>query len=281
MDLTEVKIVADSSADVLEIENKEIAYGVAPLKMISAKAEYVDDGALDVEKMIDELDENDGKVTSSCPSEGDWLEMFEDKKYVFCLTITSNLSGSYNAACLAKREYEEKYPDRKVYVIDTLSTGPETKLIIEKLQEWIVAGEEFEEICKKVAEYQKKTHLTFMLQSLKNLKNNGRVSGLTAKIAGILGIRIVGVASDVGTLEPLAKTRGDHGTLNKILEIMKERGYVGGKVRIGHCRNESLAKTFKELLLSIYQKANVEIYKLRGLCSFYAEKGGLLVGFEG
>ena len=123
MDLTEVKIVADSSADVLEIENKEIAYGVAPLKMISAKAEYVDDGALDVEKMIDELDENDGKVTSSCPSEGDWLEMFEDKKYVFCLTITSNLSGSYNAACLAKREYEEKYPDRKVYVIDTLSTG--------------------------------------------------------------------------------------------------------------------------------------------------------------
>lgn len=281
MQLTEVKIVADSSADVLEIENKNIPFGIAPLKMISAKAEYVDDTLLDVEKMIDELDENDGKVTSSCPSEGDWLEMFGDAKYVFCTTITSNLSGSYNSACLAKREYEEKYPDRKVCVIDSLSTGPEIKLIIEKLQEWIVAGKSFEEISDGIKEYQKKTHLTFMLQSLKNLKNNGRVSGLAAKIAGILGIRIIGVASDVGTLEPLAKTRGDHGTLNKILEIMKERGYVGGKVRIGHCRNETLAKAFKDLLSSLYQKIDVEIYKLRGLCSFYAEKGGLLVGFEG
>ena len=168
MELTEVKIVADSSADVLEIEN--VAYGVASLKMITKVGEYVDDASLDVEKMIDELEQNDEKVTTACPSEGDWLETFGDAKYVFCVTITSNLSGSYNSACLAKRDYEEKYPDRKVYVVDSLSTGPEMKLIIEKLRELILAGKDFESICKEIAQYQKTTALVFMLQSLRNLK---------------------------------------------------------------------------------------------------------------
>lgn len=278
MNLTEVKIVADSAADVLSMGN--MPFAVAPLKMISKVGEYVDDCNLDVEKMIDDLDKNDDKVTTSCPSEYDWLERFDDAKYVFCVTITSGLSGSCNAAMLAKKEYEEKYPDRKVCVVDSLSTGPEMKLILEKLQELILAGEDYQSVCEKIAEYQKRTGLCFMLQSLKNLKNNGRVSGFIAKIAGILGLRFIGVASAQGTLEQVAKSRGDNGTLNKILETIKERGYKGGKVRIGHCRNVSLAQAFKKLLESEYQNLDAEIYPLRGLCSFYAENGGLLVGYE-
>ena len=278
MNLTEVKIVADSAADVLSMGN--MPFAVAPLKMISKVGEYVDDCNLDVEKMIDDLDKNDDKVTTSCPSEYDWLERFDDAKYVFCVTITSGLSGSCNAAMLAKKEYEEKYPDRRVCVVDSLSTGPEMKLILEKLQELILAGEDYQSVCEKIAEYQKRTGLCFMLQSLKNLKNNGRVSGFIAKIAGILGLRFIGVASAQGTLEQVAKSRGDNGTLNKILETIKERGYKGGKVRIGHCRNVSLAQAFKKLLEREYQNLDVEIYPLRGLCSFYAENGGLLVGYE-
>ncbi|MBE5753157.1 MAG: DegV family EDD domain-containing protein [Clostridiales bacterium] len=278
MNLKEVKIVADSAADVLSMG--DMPFAVAPLKMISKVGEYVDDCNLDVEKMIDDLDKNDDKVTTSCPSEYDWLERFDDKKYVFCVTITSGLSGSCNAALLAKKEYEEKYPDRKVCVVDSLSTGPEMKLILEKLQELILAGEDYQSICEKIAEYQKRTGLCFMLQSLKNLKNNGRVSGFMAKIAGILGLRFIGVASAQGTLEQVAKSRGDNGTLNKILETIKVRGYKGGKIRIGHCRNVSLAQAFKRLLETEYQNLDVEIYPLRGLCSFYAENGGLLVGYE-
>lgn len=279
MKLTEVKIVADSAADVLAITS--VPYAVAPLKMIAKTGEYVDDENLEVENMIDDLAENDDRVTTSCPSEYDWMERFDDAKYVFCVTITSGLSGSCNAALLAKKEYEEKYPDRKVCVVDSLSTGPEMKLILEKLEELILAGESFETVCEKIGEYQKTTGLCFMLQSLTNLKNNGRVSGILAKIAGILGLRFIGVASAVGTLEQVAKSRGDHGTLKKMLEVIKERGYKGGKLRIGHCRNQALAEAFKAFVDAEFKSVDVEIYPLRGLCSFYAERGGLLVGFEG
>ena len=278
MELNGVKIVADSSSDILSLE--KVTFASASLKIITTKKEYVDNKDLDIEEFIDDLDKNKDKITTACPATADWLEVFEGGKYIFCITMTSNLSGTYNSALLAKKEYEEKYPDSKIFIIDSLSTGPECKLIAEKLQELIVSGKEFEEICEEIIEYKKNTHLIFMLESVKNLKNNGRVSPILAKIIGVLGIRLVGKASDEGTLEVLSKIRGENHALNNIIDQMQKLGFKGGKVRITHCRNEILATKLKEKILSIFENAEIEVYKARALCSFYAEKGGLLIGFE-
>lgn len=279
MQLNEVKIVADSSADTLTLG--EFPFAVAPLKMISSKKEYVDDANLDVEQMLDELELNDEKVSSSCPSPEDWINAFGDAKYVFCFTITSGLSGSCNSARIAKKDYEEKYPDRKVHIVDSLSTGPEIVVLIEKVKELILAGHSFEEVATAVDEYQKKTGLVFMLKSLRNLKNNGRVNPIVAKVVGVLGIKIIGEASEKGELKPLIKHKSERTLFAKLLECMKDKGYKGGRVRIGHCRNEKDATMLKEQILKEYPSADVVSYKLRGLCSFYAEIGGVLVGFEG
>lgn len=276
--LHSVQIVADSSSDVLTLEG--ISFASAPLKIITAAREYVDNAALDVDSMVADLQSNTEKTSTACPSQGDWMEAFNDAQYVFCVTITSHLSGAYNAACLAKREYEEAHPDRKVFVIDSLSTGPEMKLIIEKLQELIQADKIYKEICDAITEYTKRTGLLFMLESLKNLANNGRVSRIVASAAGILNIRLIGKASDEGELEQLAKARGEKKALPTLTQLMEKLGYVGGKVRISHCSNEALALKLQALIQEKFNKAQVEIYKARGLVSYYAEKGGLLIGFE-
>lgn len=119
-----------------------------------------------------------------------------------------------------------------------------------------------------------------MLKSLKNFANNGRVSPLVAKIVGIAGICIVGKASGEGTLEPMHKCRGERRSLEKIVEHLKSEGFCAGKVSIGHCLNETAALQLKELIIEKFKNAVVEIHKFRGLCSFYAERGGVLVGFE-
>ena len=279
MQLTEVKIIADSSADTLTLG--DFPFAAAPLKIISSKKEYVDDKNLDVEQMLDELALNEEKVGSSCPSPEDWIKSFGDAKYVFCVTITSGLSGSYNSAKIAKKDYEEKYPDRKVHIVDSLSAGPELLVLIEKLQELILAGHTFEEVSKSIDEYQKTTGLVFMLKSLRNFKNNGRVSPIVAKVVGVLGIKIIGEASEKGELKPLAKHKSERTLFMKLLGCMKTKGYKGGKVRIGHCRNQAYAQLLKDQILKEFPVADVSIYKLRGLCSFYAEIGGVLVGFEG
>lgn len=276
--MRKVKIVADSSANVLELQN--IPFAAAPLKVITNEREFVDDNTLNVDAMVSWFDSYKGKSKTSCPNPSDWLEAFGDADEVYCVTITSGLSGSYNAACIAKQMYEAENEGKRVCVIDSLSAGPELVLIIEKLEEYIGQDLPYEEICRKIEGYKEKTGLVFMLESLKNFAANGRVSPAVAKIAGVLGIWIVGKASDQGTLEPTNKSRGEAKSLSTLLSNLKTFGLSKGKVRIAHCMNESAAQELKRMILAELPQVNIRIHRCRGLCSYYAEKGGLLVGFE-
>lgn len=272
------KIVTDSSSDVLSLS--KVPFEATPLKIITDKNEYIDNENLDVGLMVNDLDHYKGKSSTSCPNQNDWLCAFGDSQAVFCVTITGTLSGSFNSAMAAKTVYEEMYPERKVFVLDSLSTGPEMFLIIEKIEELILKEYSFEDICKEITEYSKNTGLIFMLQSMKNLANNGRVKPIVAKMAGILGIRVVGKASDIGDLMPLDKSRGEDKALESIVKRLEEDGFKRGKVRIAHCFNKNGAEKLKALIEKRFNCTDIKIYSCRGLCSYYAENGGMLIGFE-
>ena len=272
------KIVADSSADLSEFN--DFPFSSAPLKIITDEKEYRDDKNLNIETMVNELSKYKGRSSTSCPNPEDWLRAFGDAENIFCLPITKTLSGSYNSANIAKNLYEEMYPERKVYVFDTLTTGPELKLMIEKIFDLISKGKEFSEICQETEEYNKKTGLLFILKSMRTLVNNGRISPLAAKAAGLLGIQAIGKASDQGDLQPLDKVRGEEKTLDTVILRMKEMGFKKGKVRITHCLNLNAATLLAEKLKKEFENSKIEIYKCGALCSFYAEKGGMIIGFE-
>ena len=278
MEPNQVKIVADSSADLIEFTG--LPFAVAPLKICTAAKEYVDDAALDVSGMVEDLAAYKGKSSTSCPNVNDWLLAFGEAQYIYCVTITGTLSGSFGAARTAARTYEEKYPDRRVFVLNSLSTGPECVLMIEKIRELVLAGKDFDEVRDGVVAYTEQTGLIFMLESMKNLANNGRVSPLVAKMAGLLGIRVVGKASDKGDLEPLGKLRGEQRALESMVKHMKDAGLKHGRVRIAHCQNVTAAQKLAAMLERELPKVTADISACRGLCSFYAERGGRLVGFE-
>ena len=273
-----MKIVADSSANVMQLD--KVSFAVAPLKIITAQREFVDDQNLDLADMLSHFESYKGRSQTSCPNPEDWLKAFGEAEDVFCVTITSGLSGSYNSACIAKEMYEAEYPDRRVFVIDSLSAGPELTLIVEKLQQLVVEGRTYEEICAYIPDYQKRTGLLFILESLKNFAANGRVSPAVAKLAGLLGIRIVGKASDQGTLEPTDKCRGEAKSLSTILERLKESGLRKGRVHLAHCQNALAAGKLKDMIREALPEVVVTIGENLGLCSYYAEKGGILVGYE-
>ena len=274
----EFKIIADSSAD--RITLKGVPFSSAPLKIRTETQEFTDNAQLDVTQMVNFLKGYSGKSSTSCPSVADWLDEFDNTKYIFCITISSNLSGSYNSAMLAKEEYENSHPDCKVFVIDSLSAGAELKLIAEKLEELILSGKDFDGICKEIKAYQQSTGVLFMLESLTNLANNGRIGYATAKIAGILGIRAIGKGSEKGTLEMLEKPRGEKKAVKELFNCLKKEGYKGGKIRVTHCLNKPLAELIATILKSEHNATDIEVYETAGLCSFYAEKGGIIIGFE-
>ena len=272
------KIVADSSADLTCLS--DVDFESSPLKIMTDEREFIDDERLDTAEMLDYLKKYKGKSRSSCPNIGDYLKAFGDAENVFCVTITSNLSGSCNAAENAAREYMARNDGRRVHVIDSLTTGPENALLVEKLRELILSGLEFDEIKAQITEYHKHTRLLFALESMLNLSRNGRVSPIVARVAGVLGIRVVGRASEVGTLEIVDKPRGAHNMLESLVSNMEKEGFTSGRVRIHHAENLPSAERLRARILERFPDAHIVIDNARGLCSFYAECGGLLVGFE-
>ena len=272
------KIVMDSAGDLMEMEGAE--FSNVPLKILAGDREFVDDATTDVEEMVDYMSTYVGKSSTACPSAGEYLEAFGDAEEVYCVTITSGLSGSYNSAAIAAREYKERHPNRRILVFDSLTAGPEMTLVAEKIKELVQQKLPFDKIVSLVEEYNLKTQLVFSLESLHNLAQNGRVPVAVAKLAGILSLRLVGKASDEGTLQPTGKARGDQKVPGELLKQLLSLGYKGGRVRIHHCCNLPSAQRLKQAIQDKFPKASIIIQKTNALCSFYAEKGGLLVGFE-
>lgn len=271
-------IAADSSSNIFEF--KPLEYHCAPLKIIIDGKTFEDREGVNLEDMVNKMERCETS-SSACPNVAEWLEAFGEGDEVFAVTISNRLSGSYNAALAAKQEYEETHPKARVAVIDSLMTGPGMRMIMEKIAELDGQGLSFEGIMERLAEYRKRMHLCFSLASIHNLAKNGRVSHITATLFGILGIRMLGRASDEGTIESVNKVRGEKAGLRSVINELVEKGYQGGKCYISHTLDGDLAGRLKEAILQRFPGSRIFIEANTGLCSYYAERHGLIVGFEG
>ena len=272
------RIVADSSSNILHMDNPH--YFSVPMK-VRAEKEYIDDANLDVAQMVEDLKHHKGTSGSACPSVGEWLDAFGDADFVFGTTMSKGLSGSYNAASEAARIYMEENPGKKAYIFNTLSAGPQQAFLNEKVMELAEQGCDFETIREKTLEYYKNTHILFCLESMMNLARNGRTSMAVAKIAGMLGIRVCGDVK-AGMIIPVHKPRGAKKATETLVEMMKERGfYDGARLRIAHCLGQTQAQDLADAVLVQFPNARITMEPTTALCSFYAEAGGLMIGFEG
>lgn len=272
------KIVADSSCDMWELNGVDFA--VAPMTISTDNKHYVDNQELDVHLMSEELAKYKGVSHTACPSVGSWLDCYEGFDEVFVITLTGAMSGTYNSAMTAKGIYEEENENVKVHVFDSLSTGPEMRLLIEKLKEMIDEDLPFEEIVEKGQDYLNHSRLFFALKSLHNFAMNGRVSKAVASAIGVLNISIFATASEEGTIQQISKCRGEKKVVKSMIEHLENAGYHGGKVRISHADNLKLAHNVRDKILELYPNADIIVYPMGGLCTYYAEIGGLLVGCE-
>ena len=272
------RIVSDSSSNVLSMEDSRFAS--VPMK-VRAEKEYIDDSELDLAGMVEDLKHHKGPSGSACPSVGEWLDAFEDADMVFCTTMSKGLSGSYNAACEACRIYMEENPGKQAFAFNTLTAGPQQAFLNEKILELADQGLDFETIKEKATQYNDNNHILFCLESMMNLARNGRVPMAVAKIAGMMGIRACGDVK-AGQIAAVHKPRGQKKATETLVEMIKERGfYDGARLRIAHCFGEESALALRDAILKEFPNTKFQLEPTTALCSFYAEAGGLMIGFEG
>lgn len=274
-----IKIVADSSADLVSLG--DLPFASVPLTIHAGERSFVDDAQCDLEEMLSFLRTYRGKTSTSCPSVQSWLDAFGEAEEIYCVTISSAMSGTFNSASLAAREYIAHHPERRVHVFDTFNAGPGCTQIVEKIAYCVRLGLSFQDTVTAVTAFQTRANLVFSLASVHNFVANGRVSPAIGALVGMLGIRVIGKASPAGEFAVAGRARGERKAIQAIVHQMLEQSWTGSKVYIHHCQNQPMAEALRAALLEKFPSAEIVIGTLRGLCSYYAESGGLLVAYEG
>lgn len=273
-----IKLIIDSSSNMKSDPDQNVE--VVPLTISFGGKDYIDDQNLNIREFLNDMNQNQVAGKTTCPSIQAWLNALEGTEKAIIITMTSGMSGTFSSALQAKTMYEERHPTSQIIVVDSRSAGPELTIVLHGIEKMIQGDIRFVDLEEVIAKFRMRTHLLFILQSLHNLSLNGRVSPVAAKVAGLLKINLIGTASKEGKLEPLTKARGMKKAMRELLKYMKDDNYHGGEVIIDHCENEKDAEIIKDKILAEYPDAQVTIRPMRGLCSFYAEEGGIMVGFH-
>lgn len=276
------KIVADSGCDYRHLSQlaPDTEFVSVPLSIQVGSQTFVDDQNLNIDHMMEVMYASSEAASSACPSPQAYQAAFEGADQIIVVTLTGTLSGSFNSARVARDMYLEEHPDAKIHLIDSLSAGGEMDLLVTEINRLIASGLEFEEVVSAITTYQENSKLLFVLAKVDNLVKNGRLSKLVGTIVGLLNIRMVGEASSEGKLELLQKARGHKKSVTAAWEEMKKAGYKGGRIIMAHRNNDKFFQQFSDLVKETYPEASIEEVATSGLCSFYAEEGGLLMGYE-
>lgn len=274
-------IVTDSSCDLFPSlsQDGQVQVSSVPFIISVGAQDFVDDEQLDTQMMLRAMEQEESASHTSCPAPNEWLTQFEKADYSIAITISSQLSGSMNSAMVAKEMALEQYPEKKIAVLDSRSTGPELVLCVEEIQKCIKGGADFDDVVSCATDFLGKAKIMCALSSFDNLIKNGRMSKIAGFIARKLGMWGIGSANDEGKIVIEGKTRGAQKAVEMLLANMKEKGVLRNKVAISHCDNLTLAETLKKRILEVWKDAEIVILRTRGLCSYYAERGGLIVSY--
>ena len=283
-------IIADSSCNIRSFtpQTPDCSFRFAPLKINVAGKEYVDDASLDVSALNRAVADEQEATSSSCPSAGEWAELFRTLDDIIAVTISSNLSGSYESALMARnivmdefaREHEGVIEGKNIFILDSKAAGGKLEVIVKLLDRYLSNNPSFDEAVAYAKKLEESSQVLYSLSSYENLVKNGRMPRLAGTIASKLSIRVLGTASAQGTIKIVGPTRGEKKTYRKVVDTMRADGYHGGAVFIDHVDNEAGAHALADAISTEWPDANIEILPCGGLCSYYAEESGLIIGYE-
>lgn len=276
------KIIGDSCLDLTAELKKDPRFQMIPLTLQVDDIQVTDDETFDQKAFLKLVKESPNCPKTACPSPESFKEAYEcEEEWVFVLTLSNHLSGSFNSAVLAKDLYTEEHGHKNIAVIDSLSASSGELLLALKIRDLCEAGKSFEEVVDEVSRTRDQMGTYFVLETLEFLRKNGRLTGLQAFFATALNIKPV-MGADKGTIIKLDQARGINKALSRMCEIaVKEAGDTTEKrAVIAHCNNGPRAQLVKEELSSRASFREIVITETAGVATVYAGDGGIVLAIE-
>jgi DegV family protein with EDD domain len=274
------KIVVDSSGEFTEEMKADPRFESVPLILDVDGESIVDDETFVQADFLKKVADSPNCPKSSCPSPESFRRAFDcGAEHVYAVTLSAELSGSFNSAMLGRDLLLEEKPDQKIYVFNSRSASVGETLIAMKIAECEEAGMTFEEIVQAVEAYIASQNTFFVLENLDTLRKNGRLSLVKAFVASALKIKPVMGATDDGTICQLDQARGINKALVKMVDYVTERTADSANrvLAISHCNCAERAEIVKEGIMARMKVKDAVVLDTRGLSSMYANDGGVIV----
>ncbi len=274
------KIVIDSCGELTKSMQENRHYVSVPLELEVDGYRMVDDATFDQSEFLKRERESKNCPKSSCPSPERYMEAYAgEASRIYVVTLSSQLSGSYNSAMLAKQLYEEEHPDKQIYVFDSRSASVGETLIGLKIQECEEMGLEYEQVIDAVEGYISGQQTFFVLETLDTLRKNGRLSNLKAFVASALNIKPVMGATPEGTICQLDQARGMNKALEKMIRemITKTQEYEHKILAIAHCNCAERAAKVRDQIEKLVNFKEIIVVNTAGISTMYANDGGVIM----
>lgn len=275
------KIIVDSCCDLTDELRKRFDISTTPLSIDVGDKHFVDDENLDQNKLLDAMRNSSDAPKTASPGPGPFLDLYRKYENIFVVTLSKELSATYQNAVLAKDMLLEEAEDKFVNVFNSFSASAGETIIAYKLGELIEAGLNKEEIVKKTEKYVDEMQTLFVLDSLDNLIKAGRMGKLKGKIASFFNIKPVLGATSEGTITLVDKARGSKRAIRKLVDKIGEKGEnLEEKVLgIAHCNALEKAEYIKEKAAEKYNFREIIIVETAGISTVYANEGGIVLAF--
>lgn len=274
------RIIVDSCGELTDEMKRSGVYETASLSMQVGGVTIVDDESFDQADFLRRIAASPECPKSSCPSPEKYMELYRcDAERVYAVTLSSELSGSYNSADLGKKLYKEEHGGKNIHVFNSRSASVGETLIALKIRECEEAGMSFEEVVSAVEHYIEGQHTYFVLENLDTLRKNGRLTGIKSIVASALNIKPVMGSTPKGTICQLGQARGVKRALVKMADCIKRDAVdpAGKILAIAHCNCPERAGEVKDLLLERLKVKSSFIVDTAGISTMYANDGGIIV----
>lgn len=274
------KIIVDSCCELPKDLKKDPRFEIVPLGLEVGEHRILDDDTFDQADFLRRVAECPECPRSSCPSPERYMNAcVSDAEHIYIVTLSANLSGSYNSAVLGKSLYVEKYGEKQIHVVNSCSASCGETQIALKAMEMEEQGLDFDTIVEKLEQFRDHMRTFFVLDNLETLRKNGRLTGVKALVAFTLNIKPVMAGTREGTIEQIGQGIGIKKALQRMADAVA-KGASDSKDRvlmITHCNNAARAESMKKLVLDRIAVRDVWIMDTAGVSSMYANDGGVIV----
>lgn len=274
------KIVVDSCGELPDTLKQDIHFESVPLEIFVDDYRIIDDNSFDQADLLKKMKESPNCPKSTCPSPERYMTAYDcEAEHIYAVTLSSKLSGSYNSAELGKALFIEEKGEKQIHVFDSKSASVGETLIAMKIQECEESGMTFEEVVNRVDAYIEEMDTFFVLETLENLRKNGRLSNFKAFVASALNIKPVMGSTPEGEICQLDQARGINKALDKMIAVMlqKVQNRENKTLGIAHCNCPQRAKSVVEKIEKLAKFKEIFVVNTAGISTLYANDGGIIM----